>query len=65
MSTKMTVDKTYVVDADLSFGRGFHEGAVAELSRQVEALIFANHPLVLQVAFVTHQHHRDVIRVLE
>ncbi len=29
---------TYVVDANLSLGRGFHEGTITELSRKVQTL---------------------------
>ena len=56
---------TYVIDPDLCFGRRLHEGAVAELASQVEALILADDALVLQVALVAHQHHRHVVSVLK
>ena len=56
---------THVIDSYLRLGRGLHEGAVAELPGEVEALVLAHHPLVLEVALVPHQHHRHVVTVLD
>ena len=55
---------THVVDADLGLGRGLHEGAVAELARQVEALVLPHHALLLEVTLVADQHHGNVVGVL-
>ena len=58
MSTVLQSDTptvmTYIIHSNLSLSRGLHEGAVTELSGEVEALVLANHPLVLQVALVTN-----------
>ena len=56
---------THVVDADLGLCRGLHEGAVAELARQVEALVLPHHALLLEVTLVADQHHGHVVRVLK
>ena len=55
---------THVVDADLGLGRGLHESAVAELPRQVQALVFPDHAFLLEVALVADQHHGHVVSVL-
>ena len=54
----------YIIDPNLGLCRGLHEGTVVELPGHVEALVLADHPLVLQVALVAHQHHRHVLSVL-
>ena len=56
---------THVIDSNLCLGRGLHEGAVAELPGEVEPLVLAHHPLVLEVALVPHQHHGHVVTVLD
>ena len=56
---------THVIDSYLRLGRGLHEGAVAELPGEVESLVLAHHPLILEVALVPHQHHRHVVTVLD
>ena len=56
---------THVVDADLGLCRGLHEGAVAELARQVEALVLPHHALLLEVTLVADQHHGHVVGVLK
>ena len=48
------MSQTYVVDADLGLCRGLHEGTVAELPRQIEALVLPDHSLLLKVALVAH-----------
>ena len=64
MVQAFTQENTYVVDPNFGLGGGLHEGAVVELPGHVEALVLADHPLVLQVALVAHQHHGHVLRVL-
>ena len=60
-----TPQTTYVVDSDLCLGRRLHEGAVAELTREIQPLVLADNALVLQVALVPHQHHWHVVSVLK
>ena len=62
--TSCQATSTHVVDANLGLGRGLHEGAVAELPRQVQALVFPDHALLLEVALVSDQHHGHVVSVL-
>ena len=56
---------THVIDSNLGLSWGLHEGAVAELPGEVESLVLAHHPLILEVALVPHQHHRHVVTVLD
>ena len=60
-----TPQTTHVVDSNLCLGRRLHEGAVAELAREIQPLVLANHALVLKVALVAHQHHWHVVGVLK
>ena len=46
------INDSYIVYAYLCFGRGFHEIAVVKLTREIQALIFANHPFIFQVTLI-------------
>jgi len=56
------IDKD-VVNVDLLFGGGLHEGAVESLCKAL-TLLHGYHSLVFQVAFIPDQHHRNRIAVL-
>ena len=56
---------THVIDSNLGLSWGLHEGAVAELPGEVESLVLAHHPLILEVALVPHQHHGHIVTVLD
>ena len=58
-------DKTCICDSNLCLGRGLHEGAASKLSGHVHSLIFADHPFILQVTFVTNKNHGNLLRVFD
>ena len=55
----------YLVDVGLVLGRRLDKGAVVEDLGEALALVLADDALVLEVAFVAHEHHGDRVRVLD
>jgi len=55
----------YLININFSFCWWFEERTVVERAGQVDTLVLADHPLVLQVALVAHQDHRNIICVFD
>lgn len=54
-----------LIDVNLGLCRRLQESTAVPLAGEILALFFPDHPLVFQIAFITHQDHRHVIRVFD